>query len=119
MKIAIPTKPPNNVFAYTLVATRPAMLTEGATDEEKAVAARHWKYSIELLKSGTIVFGGRTMITTPESFAICVIRAETADAARAIMNADPAVSGGVFRATLYPFQPMLLGEWPADTAHVA
>jgi len=29
------------------------------------------------------------------------------------MDADPAVAGGVFRARLFPFQPMLMGEWPS------
>ena len=41
MHIANPLQKPRNVFMYTLHPTRLAMLTEGATDEEKALAARH------------------------------------------------------------------------------
>jgi hypothetical protein len=28
------------------------------------------------------------------------------------MEGDPAVKGGVFRAQLFRYQPMLIGEWP-------
>jgi len=110
MFIADPSKKPTDVFLYTLQPTRPAMLTEGATDEEKMMAGLHWAHSIELLKKGVIVFAGRTMITTPDSFASVVIRAKTEDEARAVMSSDPAVLGGLFHAKLYPFQPMLIAS---------
>ncbi len=112
MHIANPLQPPADVFMYTLHPTRPAMLTEGATDAEKALAAQHWIYSQELLAKKVIVFAGRTMDRTADSFASCVIRAASEAAARAIMESDPAVAGGVFRARLFPYQPMLMGEWP-------
>ena len=89
MFIADPTKPPNDVFMYTLRPTRPAMLREGSTDAEKALAGQHWMYSIDLLKKGVIFFAGRTMVTTDESFAICVIRAKSEAEARAIAENDP------------------------------
>ena len=110
MFIADPTKPPNDVFMYTLHPTRPAMLREGSTDAEKALAGQHWMYSIDLLKKGTIFFAGRTMVTTDESFAICVIRAKSEAEARAIAENDPAVRAGLFRYQLFPYQPILIGD---------
>jgi uncharacterized protein YciI len=98
---------------YTLHPTRPSMLTEGSTDAEKALAGQHWAYSIELLKKGMVIFGGRTMVTTDDSFAIVVIRAKSEADARSIAEADPAVRGGVFRYRLFPYQPMLMGWWPS------
>jgi uncharacterized protein YciI len=118
MHIADPRLVPSGVFAYTLHPTRLAMLTEGATDEERALAAKHWTYSQQLLTQGTLVFAGRTLAQTGDSFAIVVVRAATLDAAREMANADPAVRGGVFRATVYPYQPMLMGEWPPEAATV-
>ena len=56
MYIADPQQPPTDVFMYMLTPTRPAMLTEGATPEERAAAGRHWMYSIDLLKKGIIFF---------------------------------------------------------------
>ena len=37
MFIADPSRKPTDIFLYTLHPTRPAMLTEGATDGEKAM----------------------------------------------------------------------------------
>ncbi len=58
MHIANPLEKPKNVFMYTLHLTRTAMLTEGPTDTERALAGAHWACSIELLKRGVIVFAG-------------------------------------------------------------
>jgi len=113
MHVANPMQKPTDIFMYTLHPTRLAMLTEGATDAERMMAGQHWVYSQELLKRGSIVFAGRTMDTTGDSFAFCVIRAESEAAARAVMDGDPAVAGRVFQARLFPFQPMLMGEWPS------
>jgi uncharacterized protein YciI len=88
------------------------MLTEGATDAEKALAAQHWMYSVDLLKKGAIIFAGRTLDTTAESFAAVVIRANSEAEARKIAESDPAVKGGVFRARVFPYQPMLMGTLP-------
>ena len=109
---------PSGVFLYTLRPVRLAMLTEGPTVEEQALAARHWTYSQELLARGTFVFAGRTLARDAGSFAIAVVRAPSAEAARAIAEGDPAVAGGVFRAEVFPFQPMLMGEWPPEAATV-
>lgn len=59
------------------------------------------------------------MVRDSSSFAQVVIRAASAEEARAIMEGDPAVAGGVFRSELFPFQPMLMGEWPEEAATVA
>jgi uncharacterized protein YciI len=118
MHVADPRQVPANVFLYTLHPTRLSMLAEGATEAERALAGEHWAYSQRLLAEGVIVFAGRTMTVDADSFACVVIRAESADAARAIMNDDPAVKGGVFRARLFPFQPMLMGDWPPEAATV-
>ena len=114
MFIANPAEVPPDVFLYTLHPVRLAMLTEGPTDAEKMMAAQHWMYSQDLLRRGVIVFAGRTVDTSPESFASCVIRAGSEAEARAVMEGDPAVKGGVFRARLFRFQPMLVGDWPSS-----
>jgi uncharacterized protein len=119
MHVADPRQVPSTVFLYTLHPTRVAMLTEGATPDEQALAARHWAYSQDLLARGVIVFAGRTLTRDSDSFASVVIRADSADVARSIMEGDPAVAGGLFRARLFPYQPMLMGAWPSDAATVA
>jgi uncharacterized protein len=111
MFVADPAVPPTDVFVYTLQPTRLAMMTEGATDAEKALAAQHWKYSVDLQAKNVVLFAGRTLDTSPETFALCVIRARSQAEAQAVMDGDPAVKGGVFRARLFRFQPMLIGDY--------
>ncbi|HET7585861.1 MAG TPA: YciI family protein [Gemmatimonadaceae bacterium] len=118
MHIADPRQVPSGIFLYTLRPARLAMLTEGPTPEEQALAGRHWMYSQELLSRGVLVFAGRTPTRDTSTFAVVVIRAPSLDAAREIAEADPAVAGGVFRAELFPFQPMLMGAWPPEAATV-
>jgi uncharacterized protein YciI len=116
MYIADPRQVPMGLFLYTLKPRRSAMLTEGATAEEQALAAQHWMYSQSLLTEGTLVFAGRTLNRDPSTFAFAVVRAASVDAARAIADRDPAVAGGVFAAEVFPFQPMLMGAWPSEAA---
>ena len=118
MYIADPQKFPSGVFLYILRPVRLGMLTDGPTVGEQALAAAHWQYSIDLLKRGIVVFGGRTMVRDGSGFAPVVIRAASIEAARAIVDNDPAVAGGVFRAEIIPFQPMLMGAWPKEAATV-
>jgi uncharacterized protein len=116
MHIADPRQVPNGIFAYTLHPTRLAMLTEGATPEERALAGEHWAYSQDLLARGVVVFAGRTASQAADSFALVVIRAPSLEAARAIAADDPAVRGRVFRVVVYPYQPMMMGAWPPEAA---
>jgi uncharacterized protein YciI len=95
------------------------MLTEGATPDEQALAARHWAYSQELLTQGTLIFAGRTLQRDPTTFAFAVIRAPSLEAARGIAEEDPAVVGGVFSTDVFPFQPMLMGAWPSEAITVS
>ena len=118
MHIADPQQYPSGIFLYTMRPTRPAMLTEGPTAEEQALAGAHWQYSINLLKRGILVFGGRTMVRDSNSFATVVIRADSMEVAKAIVEADPAVAAGVFQVEVFPFQPMLMGEWPQEAVTV-
>jgi uncharacterized protein len=120
MHVADPRQVPSTVFMYTLYPTRLEMFTSGPTDVERFTAGEHWIYSQRLLAQGAIVFAGRAIEPTSEgAFAIVVIRADSRDAAQAMMDADPAVRSGIFRARLFPFQPMLMGEWPAEASTVS
>ena len=119
MHIADPRHVPTGLFLYTLRPARLAMLTDGATPHEQALAAEHWKHSQELLTQGTLIFAGRTLQRDPATFAFAVVRAASLDAARALAERDPAVAGGVFATDVFPFQPMLMGAWPAEAATVA
>ena len=118
MHIADPRQVPTGLFLYTLRPVRSAMLTDGATPDEQALAAQHWTHSQDLLAQGVLIFAGRTLNRDPTTFAFAVVRTPSIDAARELAARDPAVAGGVFATEVFPFQPMLMDAWPVEAATV-
>jgi len=86
------------------------MLRTGPTDAEQAIVAEHFAYLQELTEKGVIILVGRTLTTDENTMGLAIFRAESEDAARQIMNGDPAVRKGVMTATLYPFKVVLRGK---------
>ncbi|MCI0353894.1 MAG: YciI family protein [Acidobacteria bacterium] len=99
-------------FLYRVQPSRPAMLTAGPTPEEAEIVAHHFNYLKGLTAKGVLILAGRTQNTDETSFGVIIFRAESEEAARAIMNADPAVAKGVFRATLFPYKVALMEGQP-------
>jgi uncharacterized protein YciI len=97
-------------FLYRLQLVRGDMLRTGPTDSEQAVVAEHLVYLQNLNAQGVIILVGRTLTTDENTMGLTIFRAESEDAARQIMNGDPAVKKGVMTATLYPFRLVLQGK---------
>jgi uncharacterized protein YciI len=76
------------------------------TEEERAVWRVHFERLQRLMAEGTLVLAGPTLGRV--NTGICVIEAPDEDAARAIMEADPAIAGGYARGELRPFRVSLL-----------
>src|ERR1051325_1670807 len=94
-------------WAYRIQPARPELMTNPSKEEMAAVGA-HWERLKELFAKGTVVFAGRTTKAEGDVFGVVVFRAENEEAARAIMNGDPAVQKGVMKATLFPFSIALM-----------
>ncbi len=94
-------------FLYYLKPARLGMLTE-STPEEDATVSRHFAYLKELTEKGVMILMGRTQNNDESTFGIAIFEAEDEASARAIMENDPAVAGGVMTATLYPYQIALM-----------
>lgn len=94
-------------FLYKLQLVRGDMLRIGPTAVEQAVVAEHSAYLQGLHAKGTIIFVGRTLTTDENTMGLAVFRAESEEAARRIMNDDPAVKKRVMTAMLYPFKVVL------------
>jgi uncharacterized protein YciI len=95
-------------FIYVLKPTRLEMLTEKPTPEEVATVSRHFAYFEDLIEKGVMILMGRTQNNDESTFGIAIFEAEDESAARRIMENDPAVTGGVMRATLYPYKIALM-----------
>lgn len=95
-------------FLYVVKPTRPAMLTEGLTNAEQATVGRHFAYLTDLKDKGVVILVGRTQTTGPETMGLCIFEADDENAARAIMDNDPAILDGVMTGTLYPYKVALM-----------
>ena len=73
------------------------------TKEDKAVLERHFFHFQEAIKSGQLILAGRTNEAGEKTFGIAIFEASDEAAARAFMQADPAVAGGLMIAELHPF----------------
>jgi uncharacterized protein YciI len=86
--------PPRENFAATM------------TDEERAAWGVHFERLQRLLAEGSLVMAGPTLGAV--NTGIAVIEAPDEDAARRIMEEDPAIAGGFARGELRPFRVSLL-----------
>ena len=99
---------PKSQFLYYLKPARLGMVTEGPTPEEAETVSRHFAYLSDLTDKGVMILMGRTQNNDEHTFGIAIFEAEDESAARRIMENDPAVAGGVMRATLYPYKIALM-----------
>lgn len=97
-------------YLYRIQPTRPEMLSHGATHEESAAAGEHFAYLQQLTAQGVVILAGRTLNSDPSSFGIIIFNADDENAARQLVNADPAVARGIFRAELFPYRVALIAE---------
>jgi len=80
------------------------MLTEGRTPEEAEIIGEHFTYLERFTMEGIAILVGRMLTTDHDSMGIIIFKARSEEEARALMNADPAVSKGVMSAKLFPFR---------------
>jgi uncharacterized protein YciI len=90
-----------HTFVYLLSPTRPEMVTEPTAEEAEAVGAHARRLAAEAAR-GAVIVAGRTADRGADTVGIVVFRAPDAAAARAFVDADPAVVAGVMTARLEP-----------------
>jgi uncharacterized protein len=95
-------------YLYKIQPTRLEMLTEGSTEREAEIVSQHFQYLSDLTDQGVVIMVGRTQNNDASTFGIVIFEAEDEDAARQIMNNDPAVQNGVMRAELYLYKVALM-----------
>jgi len=92
------------------------MVTSGPTDEEASIISEHFNYLKSLTEQGVVLVFGRTQNKDASTFGITIFRADSDDAARSIMNNDPAVKKRIMRAELFPYRVAGLNasNWTSD-----
>ncbi len=113
---AIDTAPAMSHFVYFIRPVREALLTEGPTDAEREPLMGHVAHIKALLGRGRLVYAGPGLDPSAEPRGdaavafdmpipgIVVFKARDLDEAREMMEADPAVAAGVFKARVSAFR---------------
>ena len=96
-------------YLYRVAPTRASFLLE-STPEEDAIVGEHFQYLKALTEHGVVLLAGRTLNTDAASHGLVVMAADSEAHARSLMENDPAVKAGVFRAELFPFSIALVSE---------
>lgn len=104
--VATKTEPTMQTFVYFIEPSRPDMLQAPTADESEKVQA-HFTYLKTLTERGTVLLAGPSL--EPPYVGIVIFYAADREGADAVMRADPAVAGGVFKARLSEFRVSLWG----------
>ncbi|MEC9373673.1 MAG: YciI family protein [Planctomycetota bacterium] len=92
-------------FLVFLTPARETFLQD-ATREEMETVGRHFAYLKQGVDDGKVVMAGRTQDAPPVG--LVILEAKDRDAAKAFTEADPTVSGGVFKYELRPYAIALM-----------
>lgn len=86
------------------------------TPEINKVVGTHFNHLKQLTKEGQVIMAGRTEygVDNPNTFGVVVFYAKDLEAARTLMNSDPAVKGKVMTAEVHPFALALMKGQPIE-----
>jgi uncharacterized protein YciI len=73
------------------------------TQADNDAVSRHFTRLADGVKTGQVIFAGKTTEPLDTTFGLVVFEAESEAAARRFMESDPAVVAGVMSATLHPY----------------
>ena len=74
------------------------------TEEESRAVGEHFAYLQRLRDEGKLVLAGPSLVAPGDTIGIGVYDVEDEAEARALLDADPAVTSGVMTAELRPFR---------------
>ena len=89
-----------STYIYFLRLVRPKMAV-APTEEERRLIAEHLRYLMQLGEQGVVILAGPSL--EPPRTGIVVFRASSRAEAHEIMDADPAISGGIMNGILSAF----------------
>lgn len=82
------------------------------TAQDNAAVRAHFERLKRLTAEGTVILAGRTQTLDASTFGIVIFEASSPEAARDLMEEDPAVKQGIMTAELFPYSVALMRETP-------
>ena len=89
-------------YLYRITPTRDGFFLE-STPEEDAFVSAHFQYLKALTEQGVVLLAGRTLHTGNTRHGLVILEVSSEEETQMLMENDPAVKAGVFRAELFPF----------------
>lgn len=99
-----------NQFIYVLKLILRLLDLDNWTKVEDQIVERHFNSLQSLQKDGRLILAGRTLNDDSDSFGIVILKVESEDEARILMENDPAVKEGIMTAKLYPYSVALISQ---------
>ena len=90
-------------FLLRVWPSRGVAFLQSPTEAENKTMGEHAAYIKRLYDAGTVLLAGPS-VNGEKTFGITVVRAADEAAARAILNGDPAVKGGIMQGEVLPFE---------------
>ena len=100
-------KPPLRQYIITLKLVPELLDPAKWTDRENALVGDHFRQLQQLQSEGRLILAGRTLNEDEKMFGIIILECRDEAEAKAIMEKDAAVKGGIMKAELFPFQVAL------------
>lgn len=91
-------------YLYKIQPVRPAMLSEGPSEEETQITNEHFEYLKDQMEQGRLILAGRTLNSDYSSFGIAIFNARDDAHMQELTEADPGVAKRLFRAEWYPYR---------------
>lgn len=102
-----PAAPKPQQWLYVLRLTPRLHDDKAWTDADKKSVATHFARLKEAVTAGTVILAGRTNEAGDKTMGLVIFEAADEPAARAFMQGDPAIVGGIMTATLHPYSVAL------------
>jgi uncharacterized protein YciI len=97
-------------FIYVLKLVERLHDDKAWTEEDKQAIGQHFQHLKKAAAEGKVILAGRTQESGDKTFGIVIFSATNPTAAKAFMQADPAVAKNLMTATLHPFAVAIQGE---------
>jgi uncharacterized protein len=95
-------------FIYLLRLVERLHSDDGWTKADEEIVGRHFRHLKDATEKGQAMVVGRTREPGDKTFALVIFEAESAEAAQAFAESDPAVVGGVMTVEVRPFSLVLV-----------
>src|SRR5215475_2541332 len=104
-----------SLFIGLFKAKNPEFARKGPRPEDMPVVREHFEYFQKLSADGVSIVAGHTLNHDESAFGIAIVRADSENAARKILNDVPLVRAGLLSVTVFPFEGLIGKGDPATS----